>query len=367
MHPGSGRDFGIIRDMQHRWKTLKESAHLRENLVRRAKALAAVRAFFDERGYVEMETPLVVAKPGMEPHLDPFETSVADPFGNRWPAFLITSPEYAMKKLLVAGFPKIYQLARCFRNGEAFQGRHNPEFTMLEWYRTGVDYAAIMDETEALVKDVARKTVWKTTVERNGRLIDLEQPWERLTVKEAMRRHAALDLDAALEDKGILLAKAAELGHELPEDSSWDDAFFSVFLNAVEPHLGMERPTFLCEYPVSMAALSKASARDPRYAERFELYIGGLELANAFTELTDAKEQRKRLEEERTLRKSLGRTDYAVDESFLAALEEGMLEAGGIALGFDRLLMVLLGEEDIRHVTAFPADAMFTPGTDASA
>ncbi|MEK7546414.1 MAG: EF-P lysine aminoacylase EpmA [Patescibacteria group bacterium] len=353
--------------MEPRWKTLKESAHLRQNLQTRAKALAAVRSFFDAQGYMEVETPIVVAEPGMEPHLDPFETTVADPFGNRYPAFLITSPEYAMKKLLVAGFPKIYQLARCFRNGEAFAGRHSPEFTMLEWYRTETDYAGIMDETEALIVHVAQSVAKKrdraflpaTTIRWRGQEIDLSKPWERLTVRDALKKYAGVDLDAALSDAGILRAKAAELGHRLSEGATWDDAFFSVFLNAVEPHLGMERPTFLYDYPVSMAALSKASARDPRYAERFELYIGGLELANAFTELNDAKEQRKRLETERALRKSLGRTDYGPDEDFLAALEDGMPEAGGIALGFDRLLMVLLGEEDIRNVQAFPADSMF--------
>jgi lysyl-tRNA synthetase class 2 len=191
--------------MRPRWKQLKESAHLRENLVKRGRIIAAIRAFFDARGYDEVETPIVVAKPGMEPHLAPFETSVADPFGARYPAFLITSPEYAMKELLVAGFPKIYQLAKCFRNGEAFGGRHNPEFTMLEWYRTGTDYLGIMDETEALVKHVAEKSVYKTVVERNGRVIDLAKRWERLTVREAMAQYAGVDLDAALIDKGVLL------------------------------------------------------------------------------------------------------------------------------------------------------------------
>lgn len=346
--------------MEPRWKRLKADARLRENLAARARILAAVRAFFETRGYVEVETPLVVAKPGMEPHLEPFETSVADPFGHRWEAFLITSPEYAMKKLLAAGFTRIYQMGKCFRNGEAFEGRHNPEFTMLEWYQVGVDYAAIMDETESLVQDVARKTLERTIVAWRGKEIDLGEPWERLTVKEAMRKYADVDLDAALEDTQILLDAAAKLGHVLPEDVSWDDAFFSVFLNAVEPKLGLERPTFLHEYPVSMAALSKASARDPRYAERFELYIGGLELANAFTELTDAAEQRKRLEEEHELRLKLGRRDYGLDEDFLSALEE-MPAAGGIALGVDRLVMILLGEEDIRRVLAFPAEAMFGP------
>lgn len=344
--------------MTPRWKHLKDTPRLRENLVKRAKIVAAVRAFFDARGYLEVDTPLVVAKPGMEPHLDPFETTVVDPFGNAYDAYLITSPEYAMKKLLAAGFLKIYQLGKSFRNGEGFGGRHNPEFTMLEWYRTGIDYVGIMDETEALVKEVVRKALGTNRVTWRGQEIDLENAWERLTVKEAMRSYADVDLDAALEDKTLLLEAARGLGHALPDDAPWDDAFFSVFLNAVEPHLGSGRPTFLHEYPVSMAALSKTSARDPRYAERFELYVGGLELANAFTELTDAHEQRKRLEEERALRKKLGKKDYGLDEDFLAALEE-MPEAGGIALGVDRLVMLLLGEEDIRHVTAFPADALF--------
>lgn len=199
------------------------------------------------------------------------------------------------------------------------------------------------------------KICWK------GAEIDLAGPWKRLTVREAMLKYAGVDLDKALDEKKLLIDAAAKLGHALPPDVSWDDAFFSVFLNAVEPQLGKTRPTFLYEYPASMAALSKVSSRDPRYAERFELYVGGLELANAFTELTDAKEQRKRLQEEHALRKTLGRIDYAPDEDFLAALEEGMPEAGGIALGLDRLVMLLLGEEDIRHVLAFPADTMFKP------
>jgi lysyl-tRNA synthetase class 2 len=341
-----------------RWKQLKDDAPLRENLVKRARIIAAIRAFFDARGYLEVETPLVVAKPGMEPFLDPFETFVTDPFGNRYDAFLITSPEYSMKKLLAAGFTRIYQLGKCFRNGEAFEGLHNPEFTMLEWYQAGTDYHGIMDETEALVKDVALKTSGSTVISWRGKEIDLGQPWERLTVKEAMRKYADVDLDAALEDKRILLAAAARLEHVLPPDTPWDDAFFSVMLNAVEPRLGVERPTFLHEYPVSMAALSKVSSLDTRYAERFELYIGGLELANAFTELTDAVEQRERLDEEHALRVKLGRRDYGLDEDFLSALDV-MPAAGGIALGVDRLVMVLLGEEDIRRVLAFPAESLF--------
>ena len=345
--------------MEPRWKQLKHDTNLRKNMEVRARIISAIRGFFDARGYLEVETPIMVAKPGMEPHLDPFRTTVVDPHGNAYPAALITSPEYAMKKLLVAGFSRIYQIVKCFRNGEAFRGRHNPEFTMIEWYRAQADYADIMDETEALVKEVARTAVGSTAILWREKKIELDRPWQRLSVREAMQTYASVDLDRALEEKGILLDAAAKLGHVLDADVSWDDAFFLVFLNAVEPQLGLDQPTFLYEYPVSMAALSKASSRDPRYAERFELYVGGLEIANAFTELTDAAEQRARLQEERALRLSLGRFDHGVDEDFLSALEEGMPEAGGIALGIDRLVMLLLGEADIRNVMAFPADSLF--------
>ncbi len=335
-----------------RWQDIKNDPKLKANLETRARILKAVRAFFDARGYHEMETPLMVARPGMEPHLDPFETELRTPAGEKNRVFLITSPEYSLKKLLAAGFTKIYQLGKCFRNGEDSGGRHNPEFTMLEWYRIGTDYRGIMDETEELIRFVAKESVGK----------EIAAGWERLSVKEAMMRHADIDLDAALTNKGILLGKAAELGHPLHVGTSWDDVFFTIFLNAVEPKLGIERPCFLYDYPVSMAALSKP-AKDPRYAERFELYMGGLELANAFSELTDAAEQRRRLEEERELRKKLGKNDYGLDEEFLAALES-MPEAGGISIGIDRLVMILLGETDIRRVLAFPTASLYTPKAD---
>lgn len=319
--------------MSSRWKQLKNTPELRQNLFLRAKIIAAIRRFFDERGYLEVETPVMAALPGMEPYLDPFETETRDPRGRRFRSFLITSPEYAMKKLLTAGFPKIYQLTKCFRNGEDFGGRHNPEFTMLEWYRAGTDYRGIMDETEELAAAAGAAVGVSVAV-----------PFERLTVEEAFRNYAGKDALALSDDE--------------PE-------FHKVFLNEIEPRLGKERPTILYDYPASMAALSKRKADDPRWAERFELYIGGLELANAFTELTDAQEQRRRLEEERELRRKLGKTDYPVDDDFIAALEEGMPEAGGISLGIDRLAMALLGKTDIRDVIAFPADSLF-PSADSS-
>lgn len=312
-----------------RWKKLKNEPSLRANIGKRAVIIKAIRAFFDAHGYLEIETPTLVSKPGTEPFLTPFETEVRDVKGGLHRGCLITSPEYAMKELLTAGFPKIYQLTKCFRNGEDFGGLHNPEFTMLEWYRAGTDYTGIMDELESLVL---------TAGEAVGRTVAV--PFERMKVVEAFRKYADAD---ALE----LAKDEAEYHH--------------VFLNAVEPHLGKEAPTILYDYPAEMAALSKLKTSDRRFAERFELYVGGIEIANAFTELTDAEEQRGRFEEENTLREKLGKDTQGLDEDFLSALEEGMPESGGIALGVDRLVMSLLGESDIRRVIAFPADCMFNP------
>ncbi len=342
-----------------RWKELKSDSKLRENLEKRAGIVKAIRGFFDANGYLEVETPILVAKPGMEPYLEPFKTELRDPVGKKFKSFLITSPEYAMKKLLVAGFPKIYQLVKCFRNEEDFSGRHNPEFTMIEWYRAGADYMSIMDETEAMVKEAAEKALGRTTIEWDGKTVDLAQPWERLSVKEAFAKYAEVDLDDSIQEVNVLIRMAQKLGHQISDFARFEDAFFTVFLNAIEPKLGAGRPTFLYDYPASMAALSKRSAKDLRYAERFELYIGGLELCNAFTELTDPVEQRLRFEEERRIRQSIGKNDYGLDEDFLNALKAGMPEAGGIALGVDRLIMLLLGAADIRDVISFPADSMF--------
>lgn len=307
--------------MKPRWKQLKEDNHIRENLKKRASIISGIRKFFDGKGYLEVETPLLVSKPGMEPFLSPFRTEVKDPKGNSYDGYLITSPEFAMKKLLVAGFPKIYQLGKCFRNGEDFGGLHNPEFTMLEWYRAGTDYKGIMDELEEMINSLG--------VKKFG-------PWERLTVAEAFQKYAERDV--------------LELANDEQE-------FHHVFLNKIEPHLGKDVPTILYDYPAQMAALSKVKGE---WAERFELYIDGIEIANAFTELTDPKEQRRRFEEERAHRIKLGKHDHGLDEDFLLALEEGMPESGGIALGVDRLVMALLGVKDIREVVSFPADGLFT-------
>ncbi len=329
----------------------------------RARLGAEVRRTLGAFGYEEVETPTLVPAPGMEPHLAPFEAPFRPEGGGApRPLWLITSPEYAMKRLLADGFERVFQLSRVFRNGELSRD-HNPEFTMLEFYRAGADYRGIMADLERLVEAAARalRPGGAPRVERGGRVLELTAPFERLTVQEAFTRHAGVDL-AACEGRADRLGAAARAaGHRVgPDGESFDDAFFRLMLSAVEPRLGVERPTFLVDWPASMAALSRVKAGDPRWAERFELYAGGLELANGFSELTDAVEQRARLVEEQALRRRLARPALPLDEPFLAALAR-MPEAGGVAVGLDRLLMLLTGAASIAEVLLFPAAGFLEP------
>jgi elongation factor P--(R)-beta-lysine ligase len=328
----------------------------REAARARAKLSAVVRAFFAERGYDEVETPCLVPAPGMEPHIDAFGASFTPEGGGAArPLWLHTSPEYAMKRLLAEGFPRIFQLARVFRNGEV-SAAHNPEFTMLEFYRAEADYDAIMQDLESLVDRAARALAGDTRVRRGGRELDLAAPFERLTVADAFARHVGIDLLACDGDAGRLrdaLAGAGATGGRA--DDSFDDLFFRAFLERVEPALDATgRAVYVIDWPAPMAALSRLKPSDPRVAERFELYAGGLELANGFSELTDAAEQRRRLDEERSLRAKLGRSVYPLDERFLGAVGR-MPRAAGVAVGFDRLLMLLAGAEGIDDVLLFPA------------
>ena len=289
----------------------------------RARIVAAIREFFSEAGYLEVETPHRIPAPAPEANID------AVPSGD-W--YLQTSPELAMKRLLAAGYPRLVQLCRCFREGER-GGRHLPEFTMLEWYRAGADYRDLMDETERLVRDVAR-AAGVGEIAWGGHAVRLDPPWERLTVRDAFRRHAATT----------------------PEEALATGLFDELLVCRVEPNLGLERPTFLHDYPVSLAALAR-KAPEPRVAERFELYVAGLEVANGFSELTDPVEQRERFVEERAVRLAAGKDPYPMPEPFLEALEE-MPEAAGIALGVDRLVMLLTGAAWIDEVVAFTPEEL---------
>jgi len=305
-----------------------------------------------------VETPILVPSPGMEPHLGHFRTALRDKDGRDLPAYLITSPEYAMKRLLAAGHSRVFEITRCFRNDEPWDGSHNPEFTMIEWYRTGVDYRTIMRDTEEMVSEVAIRTVGRADLAYRGKPIDLTPPWPRLSVAEAFDRHAGIDLLSGIDDPEAFAAAARTEGIEVGPDDGFDDVFFKVFLHDIEPHLGQGRPAILHDYPRSMAALARLKPGEPRLAERFEVYCAGLELANAFSELNDPEEQERRLVQEREERRRAGKDTPPLDRAFLEAVGS-MPDAAGIALGVDRLVMLLTDAPSIRDVLFFPAGELF--------
>jgi lysyl-tRNA synthetase class 2 len=290
----------------------------------RARIASAVRAFFERAGYLEVETPCRVPAPAPEFHIDAVRSE---------PWYLQTSPELPMKRLLAAGYSRIFQLCRCFRAGER-GSRHLPEFTLLEWYRADADYSDLMDETEALLRAVVSETGSEVLV-RHGRRIRLEPPWGSLSVREAFRRYAGTS----------------------PEDALSAGTFEELLVERVEPHLGLDRPTFLYDYPTRLAALARRKREDPSVAERFELYVGGLELANGFSELTDPAEQRARFDDEREERRRAGKDPYPMPERFLRDLER-MPEAAGVALGLDRLVMLVTGADRIDDVVAFTPEEL---------
>jgi lysyl-tRNA synthetase class 2 len=313
-------------------------------LTRRSALTRAVRGFLEGRGYTEVETPYAVAAPGEEVHLRPFATTREHPDGTLEKLWLHTSPEFAMKRLLAAQAGPIFQFARVWRNGEAGM-LHAPEFTMLEWYNPDASLDDLINETTELLRDVL-----PAVVRCQGITTDLSRV-ERLTVAEAFRRHAGVDLLPLGEDAAALAAAARV---RLRDGESWEDLFFRLLLDKIEPHLGRQHPTFLTHWPAAQAALARRDPADPRVAERFELFICGIELANAFVELTDPAEQRARFEADRLRRHGMTGPDWPLDEDFLAAMRHGMPPSAGIAVGFDRLAMLAAGADRISQVLWLP-------------
>jgi lysyl-tRNA synthetase class 2 len=340
------------------WWRPDRLAARRARLDARGRILAAVRRFFAAFGYIEVETPALQVSPGLEPHLKAFATVLHDPRDNGARLrYLHTSPEFAMKKLLAGGLPRIWQLAHVYRDGER-GATHHPEFAMLEWYRAGASYRDLMDECEALLA-CAQDAAGAETLRWQGRSADARAPWQRISVAEAWMRHTGIDLlatvsDPARPDAARLAAAAAGIGVAPHPGDDWETLFFRVFLERIEPHLGIGAPTILYDYPLAMAALARPKPEDPRLAERFELYVGGLELANAFGELTDAAEQRRRFQADQARKQTLYGETYPIDEDFLAALEYGLPDCAGIALGFDRLVMLATGADAIEDVLWAP-------------
>lgn len=328
------------------WWSPERHLDRRPFLLARSRIATAVRRWFEDRGFVETAVSALAVSPGNEAHLHAFATEAVAPDGKARPLYLHTSPEFALKKLLAAGEPKLFELARVWRNRERGP-LHHPEFTMLEWYRAGEDYEAVMADCAALLR-LAARTLGAEALGFRGAVADPFAEPERLTVAEAFARYAGLDLFSA-----DLAGEAARQGIRVAPDDTWADVFSRVLVEKVEPNLGFGRPTILCEYPVSEAALARPKPSDPRVAERFELYACGVELANCFGELTDPAEQRRRFEAEMAEKARVYGERYPIDEDFLAALAH-MPPASGGALGFDRLVMLAAGASRIEDVIWAP-------------
>ena len=328
----------------------------RPRLVARSAIASMTRRWFEARGFLEVEPAALQASPGNETHLHGFRTTLLRPDGDPEALWLHTSPEFAMKKLLSAGETQIFALSHVFRNRER-SALHAPEFAMLEWYRTGAPLSRIMDDCAALLALAAHVTGAGSFAWR-GRQASPFEPPERLTVREAFRRHAGIDLFDSLpragEPDGALLASQAKrLGLRVAADDSWSDVFSRLLSEKVEPRLGIGRATILFDYPATEAALAQVRSDDPRVAERFELYCCGVELANAFHELADPAEQRRRFEADMAEQKRIYGDCAPLDEDFLRALET-MPDACGAALGFDRLVMLATGASNVEDVQWTP-------------
>lgn len=334
------------------WWYPNEFARRRPNLEARARITAGLRAWFGERGFIEVETPILQVSPGMEPHIHAFATDLTGPRGETARRYLHTSPEFAMKKLMAAGLDRQFQLARVFRNGER-AATHHPEFTMLEWYRAGTDYQALMEDCDGLLA-MALGAAGKPEF-RRGAFSCAALPAERLSVAQAFARHAGIDLPTVMDDTPGFARAAGECGSPAHDGDGWDDIFFRIMADRIEPNLGMGRPTVLYDYPVAMAALSRPKPGSPELAERFELYVCGVELANAFSELTDAAEQRRRFEADMDLKERLYGTRHPIDEEFLQAVSR-LPRSAGSALGFDRLVMLATGAERLEDVLWAPVE-----------
>lgn len=341
------------------WWAPHRHADRRPVLAARGRIKAAFRAHFEAQGFTEVECGALAVSPGNEAHLAGFATDLSEADGSRRTLYLHTSPEFAAKKLLAAGETRIFDFARVFRNRETGSPLHVPEFTMLEWYRAREPYSAVITDTLDLLRLSGATTGLKTFSFR-GHTCDPMAAAERLTVGEAFLRHAGVDLLASLDDAGkgdrqTLAQTARAAGHDVAENDGWAD-IFSKILVAIEGKLGEGRPTVLYEYPRCEAALARATAHDKRVAERFELYVCGVELANGFGELTDPVEQRARFEAEMDEKERVYGERYPLDEDFLAALAE-MPEASGVALGFDRLVMLATGSRNVQDVLWTPPPA----------
>lgn len=328
-------------------KKIKESRKIKENLLVKAKIFSAIREFFQKEGFLEMSTPNLVVSPDPSPFNEVLETKNQ----KHQRLFLTPSPEFFLKKLLVAGLKNIYEITKAYRDLQESDPLHLTEFTILEWYRSQADYQALMRDCENLLGFIQKKLGIKTLTYQ-GKIIPLASPWPRISCKKAFEKYAQINLDEFLN-----LKKAQSLcrqkGYQVDQKTSWEELYHQVFLNEIEPRL-LKRPVvILYDYPAPLAALSQIKKNQPKYAERFEFYLAGLEMGNGYSELTNWQEQEKRLKEDIQTRKKKGMKAFDSDQDFVQALKEGLPKTAGIAVGLDRLVMLFTDSTAIREVSPF--------------
>ena len=348
------------------WQKMRTDEKLRTRFLLREQVNEAIRLFFKQQAFHEVETPLLLRHAGTEPYLHHLITQVEDNLGQKQTAYLATSPEYAMKKLLAAGLGNIFQLGKAFRNRESFGGLHNPEFSLLEFYHLGVDYFALMQDFEKLLlflcKQLGRDP---QNFIYQGQRLDLQPPYPRFSVAELFAKYLALDSEELFDLKALTrkaLALQYDLRHFHPPSPAiaWEELYQQLFLNEIEPQLRiLAQPVIVYDYPSSQSALAQPTRQDPRFAERFEVYCAGMELGNAFGELTDPVLQKNNLQQDLLLAENLGKKTSSVDQSLLEALQIGLPICSGMAVGVDRLLMLLADVANIDEVLFFPASELF--------
>lgn len=315
------------------WQKIKDNPQLLDKYLVREKVIDSIRKFFKDQDFHEVQTPILVPIPSIEPNLEVFKTQLRTSKGVKRDGFLIMSPEFSIKKLLAAGIGNCFEITHCFRNEEEVSSLHNPEFTMLEWYRVGADYRNIMEDFEKMFLEI----IGKDKLAYQGKSYDLSRPWPRISVAEAFKKFARRDV-----------LKAS------------DEDFYKIFFNDIEPKLAeSKKPFFIYDYPLSQASLSRPKKEDPRFAERFEVFLAGLELGNCFSELIDAAAQKDRFERDLSERKRLGKTIYPIDNDLIAALSAGLPTVSGIAVGVDRLVMLAADVPSVAGTMFFPAGEEF--------
>ncbi len=341
--------------MMKTWQRIKKDPKLLEKYLVREKVIQTIRKYFLDQAFHEVFTPIMVPVPSIEPNLEVFETELRTSSEIKKRAFLISSPEYAHKRLLSAGVGSLFEITHSFRNEEEVSRFHSPEFTILEWYKVNSDYKDTMRDFENLFLKIIGKDIMKY----QGEEYDLTLPWPRISVAEAFKKFAGIGTETLLDEKKLL-----EVGklhsYRVTEETTWEQMFYQIFLNEIETKLrDSKKPYFVYDYPISQASLSRPKKDDPRFAERFEIFLAGVELGNCFSELTDAEAQYKRFEEDLAVRKSMGKTDFPIDEDFVQALRDGMPVCSGIAVGVDRLVMLAADTPTVSDTIFFPDDELF--------